>query len=82
MVAMLANTLVPHVSASLLTRSYMPGLATALVLNVPVLSLLVNLSWRERYVSGRRAVAHFVAVPLILLASIPVLFRLGRALSL
>jgi hypothetical protein len=81
MVAMLANAL-PHVSASLLTRSYMPGLATALVLNVPVLWLLVSLSWRERYVSGRKAVAYFVAVPLILLTSLPVLFRLGGALGL
>lgn len=82
MVAMLANVLAPHAIASVLTRSYMPGLATALGLNVPVLSFLVGLAWRERYVSGRKAAVCFVAVPPVLLASIPTLFRLGGALGL
>jgi hypothetical protein len=81
-VAMLANVLVPHVIASFLTQSYMPGLATALGLNLPVLSFLLGLSWRERYVSGRKAAGCFVVVPLVLLASLPALFRLGGALGL
>ncbi|MGB8065465.1 MAG: HXXEE domain-containing protein [Candidatus Sulfotelmatobacter sp.] len=81
MVAMLANVLIPHVGVSVVLRSYMPGLATAVALNLPVLSLLVVLALREKYVSGWKAAAYSVGVPVLLLLSIPALFKLGRALK-
>jgi len=82
MVAMLANAFVPHIAASVATRSYMPGVVTAVILNLPVLFLLVVLALREGYVSGWRAVAYSVGVAALLLMSIPALFKLGKLLSL
>jgi hypothetical protein len=79
---MLANVLIPHIVASVALRSYMPGLATAVALNLPVLSLLVVLAVREGYVSGWKAAAFSLGVSGILLLSIPALFKLGQALDL
>jgi len=82
MVAMLANVLFPHVVASVALRSYMPGVATAVALNLPALSLLVVLALRERYVSGWKAAAYSVGVPGLLVLFVAALFQLGKALDL
>jgi hypothetical protein len=54
---------------------------TAVALNLPVLSLLVILAVRRGYVSGWKAAEYAFAVTRLLLLSIPVLFRLGKALT-
>jgi hypothetical protein len=77
MVAMLGNALVPHVAVTLARRSYVPGVVTGVVLNLPVLSILVVLAVREGYVSGWKAVEYAVGVSATLLLSIPVLFKMG-----
>lgn len=82
MAAMLANVLIPHIAASIATRSYMPGLATGVALNLPVFSLLIVLALRQGYVSGWKAAAYFAGVAGLLLLSIPALFKLGKALNL
>ena len=82
MAAMLANVLIPHIAASIATRSYMPGLATGVALNLPVLSMLMVLAVRQGYVSGWKAAAYSVGVAGFLLLSIPALFKLGNALKL
>lgn len=79
---MLANVLMPHIAVSVATRSYMPGVATAVALNLPTLSLLVVLALREEYVSGWKAPAYSVGVAGLLLLSIPARFKLGRVLDL
>jgi hypothetical protein len=81
MAAMLANVLIPHVAATLVMRRYMPGVATAVALNLPVLSLLVVLALKEGYVSGWRAAEYSVGVTGLLVLSIPVLFKLGALLG-
>ena len=82
MVGVLANVLIPHVAVSVVTRRYMPGVATGVALNLPTLSLLVVLALREGYVSGWEAVAYSVSVTSIGLLSIPALFKLGKILNL
>jgi hypothetical protein len=82
MTAVLANAFVPHIAVSLATRSYMPGVATATVVNLPVLSLLTWLAVKEGYVSGWKAAEYSVCVAGILLVAIPLLFKLGRLLKL
>jgi len=82
MVGVLANVLIPHVAVSVVTRRYMPGVATGVALNLPTLSLLVVLALREGYVSGWEAVAYSVSVTGIGLLSIPALFKLGKILNL
>jgi hypothetical protein len=82
MTAMLANVLIPHIAVTVAMRSYMPGVATGVALNLPVLSLLVALALRQGYVSGWKAAAYSVLVAGFLLLSIPVLFKLGKAMNL
>ena len=82
MAAMLANVLVPHIAASIAMQSYMPGLATGVFLNLPLLSLLMVLALRQGYVSGWKAAAYSVGVAALLLLSIPALFKLGKTLDL
>jgi len=82
MAGVLANALIPHIALTLVMRRYMPGVVTAVAVNLPVLSLLVLLAIREGYVSGMKAAAYSVGVSAVLLLSIPALFRLGRVLNL
>ena len=82
MAAVLANVLIPHLALTVALRSYMPGVATAVALNLPVLSLLVVLAIREDYVSGWKAAAYSVGVAIMLLASIQILFKTGKILNL
>ena len=82
MAATLANAFIPHIAVSVATRSYMPGVATAAIVNLPVLSLLIWLAVKEGYVSGWKATEYSVGVAGIGLVSIPLLFKLGRLLRL
>lgn len=82
MAVTLANVLIPHVALTVALRSYMPGVATAVALILPVLSLLVMLAIREGYVSGWKAVACSVGVAGLTVATIPALFKMGKALNL
>ena len=80
--ATLVNVLIPHLAATIALRSYVPGVVTAVFLNLPVLSLLMVLALREGYVSGWKAVEFCAGVSAALLASIPALFKLGKVLNL
>jgi hypothetical protein len=60
----------------------MPGLATAVALNLPVLTFLVVIALRQGYVSGGKAAAYSIGVACLLVAAIPALFKMGRALNL
>jgi len=81
MVVTSANALIPLVAVSAMRRSYMPGTATAVALNLPVLSRLVAMALKEGYVSGEKAAAYSVGVACLLVVSIPALFKSGRALN-
>lgn len=78
----LANVLIPHLAATIALRSYVPGVVTAVFLNLPVLTLLVALAVKEGYVSGWKAAEFVVGVSAALVASIPALFKLGKLLNL
>jgi len=82
MAVTLANVLIPHLALTVALRSYMPGVATAVALNLPVLSLLVVLAIREEYVSGWKAAAYSAGVAGLLLASIQILFNKSKILNL
>jgi hypothetical protein len=76
-VAVLVNVFVPHVPATLLFRSYTPGVVTAVLINLPVMSYLASRAVREQWVSGGRAVAFGLGVPLALGGSILLLMAFG-----
>jgi hypothetical protein len=78
LVTTLANAVYPHLALSISMRSYMPGTATAVALNLPVVSFLVALALSERQVSGWKSVAYAVGVPALVLVVLVVLFKPGR----
>jgi hypothetical protein len=80
-VAMLVNVVVPHIPAAIIFRGYAPGVVTAVVINLPVLTFLSVRAIKDGYVPGRKAVAFAVGVPLGIVAALPALFALGRWLS-
>jgi len=82
MAAVLANVLIPHIALTVALRSYMPGVATAVAFNLPVMSVLVVLALREGYVSNWKAAAYSAGVAGMLLASIQILFKAGKSLNL
>ena len=65
-VAMLANVFVPHVPAAILFRGYAPGVVTAVLINLPVMSLLTFRMLREGWVHGWKVAVFGIGVPLVL----------------
>jgi uncharacterized protein with HXXEE motif len=72
--AMLENVLLPHVPATLVFRQYTPGVASAILINFPVMSVLLFRAVREQWVSGLRAIAAALLVPLAIAGAIAALF--------
>ena len=62
-VAMLVNVLVPHVPAAIWFHSYAPGLVTAVAINLPLMSWLAWRAVRDGWVSGWKAFAFAVGLP-------------------
>ena len=65
-VAVLVNVVVPHVPAAILFHGYAAGVVTAVVVNLPFMILLPVTAVRDGWVSGYRAVAFGVGVPLVM----------------
>jgi hypothetical protein len=76
---MLLNAFVPHLAVTLLLQRYAPGLATGLLLNVPVCGLLIWHALASAYVSWGGLLLATVGLAALLLALIPRLFAVGRA---
>ncbi len=79
-ITMLANVFLPHLPATLAYRSHTPGVITAVCVNLPLASLLVWVALREQWVSGKKAWFFAIAVPLIVAATIPMLFWIGKSI--
>jgi len=68
--AMLANVFVPHVPATLALGEYTPGVVTAALVNLPVMSTLLYLAVKEHWVDGLKAAIYAVLVPVVIGAAI------------
>jgi len=70
----------PHIVATVATRTYPPGLLTGLLFVLPSATEPILRSFVGQQLEvGRFLVVSAIFIPLMLL-SIPVLFRIGRAL--
>jgi hypothetical protein len=76
--AMLVNVFAPHVLASIALRKYMPGTATALVLNLPLGVLFLRRALDDGFVAWGTLVWAAPFVAFLALLSIPVLFAIGK----
>ncbi len=78
--AMLLNVFVPHILATITLRQYAPGTATAVLFNLPVCSMLLYVGFQDRYIDTDKFVLYGPTCVALILASIPMLFLIGRAL--
>ena len=72
--AMLINVFVPHVPATVILRGYTPGVVTAVLVSLPVMSILLFQAVRDRWVSGIKAAVFAMLVPLGISGLILMLF--------
>ncbi len=77
---MLVNVFVPHVAATVALRRHAPGTATALLLGLPIYTLLIGAAEQERSITWARFAWSGPLMALALLALIPLLFRSGKAI--
>lgn len=75
-VTMVANVFVPHIPAAILFHGYAPGIVTATLINLPLLTFLIIRALREGWVSGWKAVAFGAGMPLIIGGGIVTWLRL------
>lgn len=77
--ATLLNVFVPHVPAALVFGGYAPGVVTAVTINLPVMTWLLILAVRERWVSGPKAFAFGIGVPVGLALTILFFFAMSKS---
>ncbi len=80
-VAMLLNVVFPHVAATVIERGYTPGVVTALGVNLPIDGYLVWRGLRDGELRARGLAIAGAGVTVALVAAIPVLFAIGRAIG-
>ena len=76
--AMLANVFVPHVLGSIALRRYIPGTGTALLFNLPLGGLFLQQAVAQGFVAWGIIAWVAPVTALAIVASIPVLFAIGR----
>lgn len=79
--AMFLNVFFPHLLTSILVQEYAPGTGTALLLVLPASSLVLYTSIKDGFVDRAK---FYVAGPIVVLgmmASVPLLFALWRAVT-
>lgn len=78
--AMVLNALFPHLLATAVMRRYMPGTATALLLNVPLGLLFLHQARVQHRIDLHIFLWAGPAVVLAIVMILPVLFAIGRKL--
>ncbi len=79
--AMALNAIFPHLLASLALRRYRPGTATGMLFNLPIGAALLARAFGEGYIDASAFLRFGPLVVAGLLASIPLLFWIGRRMS-
>lgn len=79
--AMLLNVVAPHLVMAMRAGGYVPGIVTALALNLPVNAWLLAREVRARRATARVVAGWSLGVGVVLVAVIPALFALGRLIE-
>ncbi|WP_428910840.1 HXXEE domain-containing protein [Niallia sp. Krafla_26] len=78
--SMIMNAFFPHLMATIIMKTYAPGLGTALLLNVPINSIILYRFYKSNVVTLKEISISTIVVGALLLAIIPFLFMLGGSL--
>ncbi|MGE7941402.1 HXXEE domain-containing protein [Lysinibacillus xylanilyticus] len=79
--AMIINAIFPHLLTTIVMKKYAPGLVTALLLNIPINSLIIHRMFETYLIEWTELLFSTILVGISLLALIPFLFKLGRLVS-
>lgn len=79
--SMILNAIFPHLITTVLMKKYAPGLLTGLMLNIPINSLVIYKMFTENLIVWKELIISTLVVGLILLALIPLLFKVGGKVS-
>ena len=77
---MVANVFIPHVIGTIALRQYVPGTGTALLFNLPLGGLFLQQAVTQGFVEWDIFVWAAPVTAVVIVASIPVLFGIGRRL--
>lgn len=78
--SMIFNAFFPHLIVTILMKSYAPGLLTALLLNVPINTVILYTLHKQNFIRVKEIIISTAIVGILLLAIIPLLFTLGGSL--
>ncbi len=79
--AMILNTFVPHLAATIILKRYSPGLMSGLALLIPVNTSILYHSVNAGLVKWPGLLLSIFAVSAILLGLLPLFFKIGKKLS-
>ncbi|MFC4322450.1 HXXEE domain-containing protein [Litchfieldia salsa] len=79
--SMIFNAFFPHLLATVLMKKYAPGLVTGLLLNLPINSFIIYQMFAENLIVWKELILSTLIVGIILLALIPLLFKIGGKVS-
>ncbi|WP_372588355.1 HXXEE domain-containing protein [Bacillus halotolerans] len=71
----------PHLIATVLMKKYAPGLLTGLLLNIPINALVIYQMFVKNLIVWKELIISTLVVGIILLALIPLLFKVGDKVS-
>ncbi|ATP40438.1 HXXEE domain-containing protein [Solibacillus sp. R5-41] len=78
--SMVFNAIFPHLIATILLKTYAPGLLTGLLLNIPINSLIIYELLENHLIIWKELIISTVIIGIILLSLIPLLFKMSRKL--
>ena len=76
--SMVLNAIFPHLLATIVTKTYAPGVVTGLLLNIPINTIILYKLHKQHVITKKEIAISTVVVGGVLLAIIPVLFAIGR----
>ncbi|MED4402291.1 HXXEE domain-containing protein [Metabacillus fastidiosus] len=79
--SMIFNAIFPHLLLTIIMRKYALGLATGILLNIPINSFIIQYMLANDMFSIKELIISTVVVGAVLLSFIPVLFKIGDRIS-
>lgn len=76
--SMIFNAIFPHLIATIFSKTYAPGLVTALLLNIPINTVILYKLQTSKHITIKEVLISTIVVGILLIAMIPLLFTLGN----
>ena len=77
--SMVFNAIFPHLLATIVMKTYAPGVVTGLLLNIPINTIILYKLHKQHVITKKEIAISAVVVGGVLLAIIPVLFAVGSS---